>query len=181
MENVGQHCSQVNCKMLDFLPFTCDVCKNVYCLHHRTYASHGCVSDTLICPICNIQLKVKPNEDPNRTFEYHYQGNRCIQVKRTLKCPVVHCKTALLLSNTITCSLCRKKTCIQHRYPNAHHCVAMKDTKQNCSAKSTVKTSLNDSFKCPICTKSFHSMEKLLLHTRYKHEVYTIFKNITMN
>lgn len=40
--DIGKHCNLDICKQRDYLPFQCDLCKNWYCLDHRTYKSHEC-------------------------------------------------------------------------------------------------------------------------------------------
>lgn len=43
MEEIGTHC--VECNRLDFLPFTCQVCKKSYCSNHRQmFNEHQCVN-----------------------------------------------------------------------------------------------------------------------------------------
>ena len=36
------HCRRSDCNQVDFLPFECDCCHNVFCLEHRTYQAHSC-------------------------------------------------------------------------------------------------------------------------------------------
>lgn len=38
--DIGKNCSY--CNQLDFLPFTCEFCKNTYCSNHRTLEQHNC-------------------------------------------------------------------------------------------------------------------------------------------
>lgn len=40
--HIGHHCKASGCKQLDFLPFTCELCSNRYCLDHRKPESHKC-------------------------------------------------------------------------------------------------------------------------------------------
>lgn len=39
--DIGKNCYK--CHQLDFLPFTCEFCKNTYCSNHRTLDQHDCV------------------------------------------------------------------------------------------------------------------------------------------
>jgi hypothetical protein len=54
---IGKHCAFPECNQLDFLPFKCDCCNKVFCLEHRTYASHRCEKSgnrefqVFICPL----------------------------------------------------------------------------------------------------------------------------------
>jgi hypothetical protein len=72
----GKHCSVACCGQLDFLPFVCDACEQVYCLEHRSYASHQCPkasgkdATVILCPLCARAVKLtSPDEDPNLAFE----------------------------------------------------------------------------------------------------------------
>ena len=38
--DIGKHCNK--CQKLDFLPFTCDFCRQVFCEDHRTQIAHQC-------------------------------------------------------------------------------------------------------------------------------------------
>lgn len=38
--DIGKHCDY--CRQLDFLPFVCDACKQVFCASHRTQLEHHC-------------------------------------------------------------------------------------------------------------------------------------------
>eukprot|EP00922_Rhytidocystis_sp_ex-Travisia-forbesii_P023842 GHVS01034994.1.p1 GENE.GHVS01034994.1~~GHVS01034994.1.p1 ORF type:complete len:422 (+),score=44.73 GHVS01034994.1:183-1448(+) len=40
--DVGAHCSKADCHKLDFLPFLCAHCNQLFCLTHRTPSSHQC-------------------------------------------------------------------------------------------------------------------------------------------
>lgn len=40
--DVGQHCSLLDCKTLDFLPFTCPHCARVHCREHAAPDLHAC-------------------------------------------------------------------------------------------------------------------------------------------
>ncbi|KAL8438614.1 hypothetical protein ACSSS7_000047 [Eimeria intestinalis] len=41
---VGVHCYYSLCKQLDFLPFTCSLCGQSFCLNHRAPSSHDCAA-----------------------------------------------------------------------------------------------------------------------------------------
>lgn len=66
-----------SCRQRDFLPFTCDCCKQVYCLEHRTYSGHNCqkaetnATTTILCPLCARAIKIGPKQNPNIVFEEH--------------------------------------------------------------------------------------------------------------
>ena len=77
MLSIGRNCAVKSCRQLDFLPFTCDACHEVYCLEHRQYQSHSCTkagqkeTTAIVCPLCAKAIKLSPDEDPNVAFERH--------------------------------------------------------------------------------------------------------------
>ncbi|KAK1259063.1 Zinc finger AN1 and C2H2 domain-containing stress-associated protein 13 [Acorus gramineus] len=129
---LGRHCSVSDCKLLDFLPFTCDRCDQVFCLEHRSYNTHECPNanqqdvTVLICPLCAKSVRLVPNEDPNITWESHVNTdcdptNYQAAVKKK-RCPVPRCKETLGFSNTIRCRDCTKEHCLKHRFGPDHNC-----------------------------------------------------------
>ncbi|XP_020607602.1 AN1-type zinc finger protein 2A-like [Orbicella faveolata] len=74
--SIGKHCSLASCKRLDFLPFQCSHCKEVFCLEHRTPEEHQCSHVGLtdvhvpVCPICNQIIKKSKDEDINTQVRY---------------------------------------------------------------------------------------------------------------
>ncbi len=95
---LGEHCSVGSCRQIDFLPFTCDCCKRVFCLEHRTYEAHSCPSagsratTLIVCPLCAKAVHLTPGQDPNVAFEAHQRAgcdpnnyNRVHKVWRTLQ------------------------------------------------------------------------------------------------
>ena len=77
MLSIGRQCAVKSCRQLDFMPFTCDACHEVYCLEHRQYQSHACAkagqkeTTAIVCPLCARAIKLSPKEDPNVAFERH--------------------------------------------------------------------------------------------------------------
>ncbi|KAK3243447.1 hypothetical protein CYMTET_46896 [Cymbomonas tetramitiformis] len=129
------HCSLPSCQQVDFLPFQCDCCHNVYCLEHRKYSAHSCSKSgnkdcqVLVCPLCAKAVKLVPGEDPNITFENHTRTG-CDQtnyrrVTEKPRCPVQGCKEKLTFSNCHTCKDCRVKVCLKHRFPTDHTCAKL--------------------------------------------------------
>lgn len=53
--NVGEHCSIIDCRTLDLLPFLCPACTLLHCRNHATPDQHACVNN----PSVNVS-------DPNR-------------------------------------------------------------------------------------------------------------------
>ncbi|CAN6935112.1 unnamed protein product [Brassica oleracea] len=130
--DLGKHCSVDYCKQIDFLPFTCDRCIQVFCLDHRSYMKHSCPKGNrgdvtvVICPLCAKGVRLNPDEDPNITWEKHVNtdcdpSNYEKTVKKK-KCPVPRCRELLTFSNTIKCRDCCIEHCLKHRFGPDHSC-----------------------------------------------------------
>lgn len=70
--DVGQHCTFKSCHKLEYCPFKCDLCKDVFCTKHRNSADHACPNmvakedrRTYSCPLCQALLVPQPGQDPN--------------------------------------------------------------------------------------------------------------------
>lgn len=130
--NLGKHCSVDDCKLIDFLPFTCDCCKKVFCLEHRSYTTHKCPKankndrTVVICPLCAKGVHLIPNQDPNITWESHVNTDcdpsNYEKVTKKKKCPVRGCRETLVFSNTIKCRDCTVDHCLKHRLGLDHGC-----------------------------------------------------------
>ncbi|KMZ61411.1 AN1-type zinc finger protein 2B [Zostera marina] len=130
--NLGKHCSVDDCKMIDFLPFTCDRCSQVFCLEHRGYSTHSCPKanqqdvTVVVCPICAKGVRLIPNQDPNITWESHVNTDcdpaNYQRVNKKKRCPVKGCRETLVFSNTIRCRDCDEEHCLKHRFGLDHNC-----------------------------------------------------------
>ncbi|CAN6844610.1 hypothetical protein Bca52824_029205 [Brassica carinata] len=130
--DLGKHCSVDICKQIDFLPFTCDRCLQVFCLDHRSYMKHTCPKGdredvtVIICPLCTKGVRLNPNEDPNITWEKHVNTDcdpsNYEKATNKKKCPVPRCKEQLTFSNTIKCRDCNVDHCLKHRFRPDHTC-----------------------------------------------------------
>jgi len=127
--NLGSHCEIKDCKLLDFLPFTCDGCRKTYCLEHRSYSGHKCsaspVDVTLPqCPLCSQYLNVKPNEDLNGRVEEHIVKGCPSEPKQATNlhnpCSQKGCKNREVVP--LFCKLCLKNYCFSHRLQLDHTC-----------------------------------------------------------
>lgn len=133
--NAGAHCSLRECRELDFLPFTCDGCKRVYCLNHRTYNGHRCECSrprdlqVVLCPICKASFQVYASEmdDVDRLVNEHIRIGRCEEVRRAKRekkartsCHVRGCKKSEF--QPVRCKECRRLCCLSHRFPSDHKC-----------------------------------------------------------
>lgn len=134
--NLGKHCSVDDCRQIDFLPFTCDCCKQVFCLDHRSYGRHQCPKankkdvTVVICPLCAKGVRLIPEEDPNITWESHVNiecdPSNYEQATKKRKCPVPRCREMLTFSNTIKCRDCTLDHCLKHRFGTDHNCTGPK-------------------------------------------------------
>ncbi|CAA0812749.1 Zinc finger AN1 and C2H2 domain-containing stress-associated protein 11 [Striga hermonthica] len=130
--NLGKHCTVEDCRQIDFLPFTCDCCKQVYCLDHRSYSRHNCPKankndiTVVICPLCAKGVRLIPEEDPNITWESHVNTecdpSNYEQATKKRKCPMPRCREMLTFSNTIKCRDCGLDHCLKHRFGPDHNC-----------------------------------------------------------
>jgi hypothetical protein len=74
--SIGERCAEPSCRQNDFLPFTCAACKQTFCLEHFRPAAHACArggaeATAIVCPLCALAIKLRPDEDPNAAFEQH--------------------------------------------------------------------------------------------------------------
>ncbi|XP_067053825.1 AN1-type zinc finger protein 2B-like isoform X1 [Acropora muricata] len=131
--SLGTHCSLAECKRLDFLPFHCSHCSQVFCLDHRTPASHKCSQlgsndvHVPVCPICNHIIKKSKNEDINSQVERHIlSGCKSLVVakpKKSNKCSLKTCRQHGLMP--FVCPECNKNHCVRHRHAEDHFCSAL--------------------------------------------------------
>ncbi|XAR69460.1 hypothetical protein NMG60_11001043 [Bertholletia excelsa] len=130
--SLGKHCSVDDCKQIDFLPFTCDSCNQVFCLEHRSYIQHQCPKannkdvTVVICPLCAKGVRLIAGEDPNISWESHVNiecdpSNYGTATKKK-KCPVRGCREVLTFSNKIKCRDCTVEHCLKHRFGPDHNC-----------------------------------------------------------
>ncbi|BAT96368.1 hypothetical protein LR48_Vigan02g035900 [Vigna angularis] len=130
--DLGKHCSVSDCKQIDFLPFTCDRCHQVYCLEHRGYIKHQCPKadkqdvTVVVCPLCAKGVRLVPDQDANITWENHVNTDcdpsNYEKVTKKKKCPVPGCREILGFSNTIKCRDCMVDHCLKHRFGPDHKC-----------------------------------------------------------
>ena len=102
--NIGQHCSFPSCHDLDFLPFTCTFCLQVFCRLHKETSAHHCKDEVSKSNVIeDVQLAAKPI---------------------TYECSIEGCSKTELVP--IICSLCPKQFCLKHRLPQDHNCPSIK-------------------------------------------------------
>ncbi|XP_058073683.1 zinc finger AN1 and C2H2 domain-containing stress-associated protein 16-like [Magnolia sinica] len=130
--NLGKHCSVDDCKLIDFLPFTCDRCNQVFCLEHRSYTKHLCPNanqqdvTVLVCPLCAKGVRLISDQDPNITWELHVNTDcdpsNYQKATKKKRCPAPGCRETLTFSNTIRCRDCTLEHCLKHRFGPDHKC-----------------------------------------------------------
>lgn len=121
LSNVGKHCEVSTCRQLDFLPFTCDNCKKIFCSEHRKYENHKCsipkpMRDKVVpvCPLCEKPISVQPGEDIDRIIDLHITSGCKDERKEkifTNKCSFKSCKHRELIA--ISCKQCKQNYCLQ--------------------------------------------------------------------
>mmetsp|Transcript_29428 Transcript_29428/g.40674 ORF Transcript_29428/g.40674 Transcript_29428/m.40674 type:complete len:147 (+) Transcript_29428:82-522(+) len=133
--NLGGHCAVSDCSQLDFLPFTCNACKEKFCLDHRGYEAHKCEkgraksNEAFFCPECNESINVGFDGDRDEKLAKHF-ATECpssgfqkkVEENPKKKCCVVrNCgvKASFYLSS---CRDCGAQVCITHRFE--HRCVS---------------------------------------------------------
>lgn len=99
--SIGEQCAVASCHQNDFLPFCCAACKHTFCLEHFRPAAHQCTAHgaeatALVCPLCALAIKLRPDEDPNAAFEAHTREARLRRFPLTL---------ALRLPWRLTCAV----------------------------------------------------------------------------
>ncbi len=121
--HLGTRCSVSYCQQHDFLPFTCDACKQIFCLEHRQYIDHNCQSfqkqDKVvpICPLCEQPVPWYPVEAKtvDEVVDHHIRAQKCPKVHRRVKnneailCQASSCKHTASLK----CKFCRKYLCLE--------------------------------------------------------------------
>ncbi|WVZ22256.1 hypothetical protein V8G54_000800 [Vigna mungo] len=61
--DLGEHCRHNDCHQLNFLPFTCQGCQNVFCLEHKSFKSHACKNSNhnnrkvVVCETCSMSIE----------------------------------------------------------------------------------------------------------------------------
>ncbi|XP_029804137.1 uncharacterized protein C7orf50-like isoform X3 [Suricata suricatta] len=131
LPDLGRPCWEDPCKRLDFLPLTCDACKQDFCKDHFTCAAHKCLFAfkkdirVPVCPLCNKPVPVKKGAIPDvvvgehmdRDCSYHPGKKEKVFIHQ---CSKQGCKKKEMLQ--VTCDQCHGSFCIQHRHPLDHSC-----------------------------------------------------------
>lgn len=145
--DLGKHCFEKNCNMLDFLPMKCDACGNVFCKDHIHYAKHSCEKayqkdvQVPVCPLCNKPVPSKRSEPPDIAVGEHIdrdcQSDPAIAKRKiyTNRCAIKSCKRKEVIP--LTCDNCRKNFCLKHRHPADHECHDVRSSHESLSPAGT--------------------------------------------
>eukprot|EP00040_Diaphanoeca_grandis_P013537 m.68473 g.68473 ORF g.68473 m.68473 type:complete len:273 (+) comp23957_c1_seq1:198-1016(+) len=95
---VGQHCSHAECAALDFLPFTCEFCKQPFCKEH--HVTHACSQREAA-----LKVTADARVEDGKTTEF------------------TACNICGLRDYTVgICKDCKESHCLKHRHPDEHVC-----------------------------------------------------------
>jgi predicted nucleic acid binding AN1-type Zn finger protein len=129
---LGEHCSFPECHQLDFLPFKCKFCSQVFCLEHRTAQNHHCpsfVAEQNVlpnCPLCGELVELKSGEDVNAKVDAHIRSNcqagkAMREARDSKRCASAGCRNPDRL-DIVACGQCGARVCLRHRFPSDHAC-----------------------------------------------------------
>lgn len=146
-DDLGKHCSHPYCNQRDFLPIACDLCAKVHCRDHVGYEEHDCPHKArrdkrvMLCPLCDVAIKIGPDEACELTWERHAATLECARAAAQKaqetqaaaggapaaappkpRCPAKGCKEKLTSINSYTCATCRQTVCMKHRFEDTHAC-----------------------------------------------------------
>jgi hypothetical protein len=83
---------------------------------------------TLECPVCNRIIPIPLQKSADEVIGDHInEGCAPLESIRPFKCAVKSCK-AKMIQNT-ACKLCNRLVCLNHRYPDQHACLKLKNTR----------------------------------------------------
>lgn len=128
LPHMGTNCAESNCRQLDFLPFTCDLCKKEFCVDHHVYDKHNCSESyrrdvqVPICPLCDQPVPSKRDQPPDLAVNDHLENNCKSKNKKiyTNRCSFGGCKTKEMIP--VCCDSCTQNFCLRHRHTVDHEC-----------------------------------------------------------
>ncbi|KAF2356800.1 Zinc finger AN1-type [Trinorchestia longiramus] len=141
LPHIGEHCSEVACRQLDFLPFTCSLCKKIYCLQHHKVSAHDCTEartvdvQVPVCPLCDQAVPAPRGQPPDIAISRHLDDNCKVKKKKifTNKCCYTNCKKKEMMP--IECRDCGLNFCLSHRHPNDHQCSKVRSKSSSAGAE----------------------------------------------
>eukprot|EP00126_Sphaerothecum_destruens_P004088 Sdes_comp17986_c0_seq1m7249 len=144
--HVGSNCRFKDCNSLDFLPHECSLCHQIFCDLHFKFENHSCElfytidKKVPVCPICNLPIPVKYQQDPNLAVENHLltvcsTGKNVSSLaagsqKAFLNsCSMENCKKKEAVK--FVCAKCRRNFCTVHRLESNHSCQSFQRGKKS--------------------------------------------------
>ena len=140
-EQVGKRCDFHECNQRDFMPFECQGCGEFFCSNHKRSDDHRCIMSStadqlyvIICPICEMRLRMRANENADQIWQQHSSSGECgreqqVKARRDMEeagkvkvCQLDNCKKRLNYLNRHECQRCLIQTCSRHRQYEAHNC-----------------------------------------------------------
>ncbi|KAI9095113.1 hypothetical protein DFS34DRAFT_626712 [Phlyctochytrium arcticum] len=162
--SLGVNCSYAHCGQLDFLPFNCTACRQIYCSEHRTATAHHCEKWSekdkvlAVCPKCEAILKNDAGLKDDVLVEQHLRS-KCQshiapqQPTQKIPCSLQDCPSAELWASK--CRKCAEMFCLKHRHPADHHCSAPDvEPKKVSKSQEQTYTNLLSSLSSPPTTNS---------------------------
>ncbi|XP_042869526.1 AN1-type zinc finger protein 2A-like [Penaeus japonicus] len=147
LPHLGTNCAEPTCRQLDFLPFTCNMCKKEFCVDHHKYEDHSCPESYKvdvripICPLCNQPVPSKRGEAPDLAVNDHMENNCKNKNKKiyTNKCSANGCKTKEMIP--VSCNACGLNYCLRHRHTTDHDCKGPAATSREKAGKAAMSRS----------------------------------------
>lgn len=149
--DLGQHCSLPSCKILDFLPFNCDACHQIFCKDHFEVGKHNCQAALLrdvrvpVCPLCEKPVPVgkgkNVDEEVSRHIDQNCQSDPAKEKRKAYsnRCSMKGCKQKELMK--ILCTDCRHNYCLRHRHPQDHECGGKQSASSSASSTAYSRNS----------------------------------------
>ncbi|CAH1634816.1 unnamed protein product [Spodoptera littoralis] len=165
--HIGKNCSYKSCNKLDFLPYKCGGCKEMFCSDHFAYTKHECPApdrqnvQVPECPLCGKPVPGKRGEPPDVAVGTHID-NQCtsdpaVERRRkvfTNRCTFKGCKNKEMVP--LVCSECSLNFCLRHRHGSDHACegkLAAKRRQAAEAAMARMKAAENKMTHAPVAAK----------------------------
>ncbi|XP_022092121.1 AN1-type zinc finger protein 1-like [Acanthaster planci] len=126
--DIGKHCSVKSCKQLDFLPFQCTGCSEIFCLEHRSFDAHCCSQ-------ANITQDHKDFGGPT-SYECSFPG----------------CEDRELIP--VSCQHCGNNYCLSHRHQQDHECTKLVEALPRMAKTAELVEQIQESYKAKGATVS---------------------------
>ncbi|XP_045479952.1 AN1-type zinc finger protein 2A [Harmonia axyridis] len=148
LPHLGKQCSEPSCKRLDFLPFECDACNEIFCGNHYQFKNHNCKNfhtkdnQVPVCPLCNKPIPLKYGEKPDLIVGSHIDNDCLSDPARSRRkvfsnrCSLKGCKAKEMVP--IICGDCKQNYCLKHRLQNDHKCTGKMSIRETMLSKSVL-------------------------------------------